>query len=373
MITIKEVKTKKELNKFIQFPLRLYKDNPYFCPTLNMDERQTFNPKINPASEYCEQKLFLAYENRTIVGRIGLIINHSYNQKMGVKQLRFTRFDTIDNFEVTQKLFEQAYTYAKENQLNEIIGPIGFCDLDKQGLLVEGYEELNLFITPYNAPYYLTHLEKLGFTKDADWLEFQVKPKQEALERIIKIADLVEKKYGFHVEKFTTKRGVKPTVEKCFHLINEAYKNLYGVVYLTDRQIRMYIDQFITLVDLEYVYVLRDKNEEVIGFGLLVPSLSKAVKKSNGKLFPLGLFRILHALKHEKVLDMYLIAVKPEYQSLGANAVIMKEAAKSILKNNIEMCETGPELETNNKVQALWKNMEVRQHKRRRCLKKTLD
>lgn len=373
MIIIKKVKSKGDLKKFVKFPIKLYKDNKYYCPTLNIDEMQNFTPKKNPASEYSEQELFLAYDQNKIVGRIGLIINHSYNKKMNVKQLRFTRFDTIDDFNVTKALFDEAIRYAKENNLNEIIGPIGFCDLDKQGLLVEGFEEDNIFITPYNDKYYLDHLERIGFEKDADWLEFQVNPTEEGIERIKRVSEIVQTKYGFYVETFKSKRKIKPVIEECFEVINEAYKNLYGVVILSKKQINMYISQFILLVNLEYVYVLRDKNAQVIGFGLLVPSLFKAVKKSNGRLFPLGFFRILKALKTEKVLDMYLIAVKPEFQSMGGNALIMNEAIKYIKKNNITYCETGPELEENVKVQAQWKCFDVRQHKKRRCLKLKID
>lgn len=373
MVQIKEVKSKKDLKTFVEFPNQLYKDNPYYTPTLAVDELMNFNPKKNAAYEYCETRLFLAYVDGRLAGRICGLINHSYNQKMNYKQIRFTRFDFIDDFEVSQALMNEVIKMAKENGLNQIIGPIGFCDLDKQGMLVEGFEEMNLFITIYNHPYYLTHMERLGFVKDVDWLEFQIKVPEGSFERVERISEVVQKRYNYHLVKFNKKKELKPYIPKVFAVLNEAYKDLYGVVYLTPKQIEMYVNQFILLVQLDYVYIVENKNNEVIGVGLMVPSLGEAIKKSKGRLFPFGWYRILKALKTVKVLDMYLIGVIPEYQGTGVNALIMSEALKRVHKNGIKYAETGPQLEDNFKIQDNFKMFDVRQHRRRRCFVKDID
>lgn len=369
MITIKEVKTRRDLNKFIDFPVKLYKDNPYYVPTLAIDEKMNLNPNKNPAYEYCETKLFLAYRDNKIVGRIGGLINHAYNQKTGLNQIRFTRFDVIDDIEVTKMLFKAVMDWASTRGISEMIGPIGFCDLDKQGLLVEGFEEMNLFITLYNHPYYMKHLEELGFVKDVDWVEYQIFAPDKLDARYERLTNAITKRYNYNLIKVKTKKEALRYVHDAFGLVNDAFEKLYGVVPLTQRQIDMYVNQFVMLVNLEYLYLVTNKDDELIGFGLLVPSLAEAAKKSKGKLFPFGWARILRATKKHDVLDMYLIAVKPEYQGLGVNALIMNEGIKDAIKNGVKYCETGPELETNSQVQDLWKGFETRQHRRRRCYK----
>lgn len=373
MVQIKEVKTKKDLKTFVEFPNKLYKDNAYYSPTLTVDELMNFNPKKNAAYEYCETKLFLAYVDGRLAGRIGGLINHSYNQKKNVKQIRFTRFDFIDDFEVSKALMDEVIKMAKEYGLNQIIGPIGFCDLDKQGMLVEGFEEKNLFITIYNHPYYLTHMNQLGFVKDVDWLEFQITPPSESFERLDRIGEAVKKRYNYHMVKFNNKKELKPYISKVFSVLNEAYKDLYGVVYLTPKQVDMYVQQFILLVQLDYLYIVENNDNEVIGVGIMIPSLTDAVKKSKGRIFPFGWYRILKALKKVDVLDMYLIGVLPEYQGTGVNALIMSEAIKVVINKGITLAETGPQLEHNFKIQDNFKMFDIRQHRRRRCFTKNIE
>ena len=371
MITVKEVKTRRDLKKFIDCPVKLYKDNPYFCPTLAIDEMMNLDPKKNPAYEYCETRLFLAYRDGEIVGRIGGLINHAYNEKIGKKQIRFTRFDVIDDIEVTKALFDEVIKWAKSRDIHEMIGPIGFCDLDKQGLLVDGFEEQNLFITLYNHPYYMKHLEQLGFVKDVDWVEYQIFAPEKINERFERLAEAIKKRYGYKIINLKSKRQAKKHIYEAFEIVNEAFSHLYGVVPLTREQMEIYVKQFTMLVNLDYLYLVTNKNDELIGFGLMAPSFAEATRKSKGKLFPLGWYRILRSIKKHDVLEMYLIAVKPEYQGLGVNALILYEGIKTALKNNVKICETGPELETNTKVQDLWKGFKTRQHRRRRCYKLT--
>ena len=355
------------------FPNKLYKDNEYYVPAFFGDELNNLNPKKNPSYEYCETKLFLAYKDGKIVGRICALINHAYNAKKNVKQMRFCRFDVIDDFEVTKMLFAEVVKWAKERGLNQIIGPIGFNDLDKQGLLIDGFNEYSNTITLYNHPYYMTHLEKLGFVKDVDWVEYQVFAPEKIDERLLNITETIKNRYGYRVVKFKKRKEIRPYINKAFEIVNEAFAHLYGVVPITQKQIKLAVDQFVTLVNLDYLYVVENKHGEMVGFGIMVPSLNAATKKSNGRLFPLGIFRALRALKKHKVLDMYLVAVRPAYQNLGVNALILVEGMKTAIKNGVEYAETGPELETNTEVQALWKYFKTRQHRRRRCYKLDLD
>lgn len=372
MVVVKEVLTKKDLKKFINFPVELYKDSPYYVPALYIEEMENFNPKKNPAYEFCETKLFLAYKDGEIVGRIAGLISHAYNKKVDKKLMRFTRFDFIDDFEVSKALMDAVKKWADEREMEAIIGPIGFTDIDKQGMLVEGFAENDLSITLYNYDYYPTHMDKLGFRKDVDWVEFQIFPPEKLDPRIERIAQLVQKRYGFQRLHFKKNKELYPYAVEAFKVINEAFAKLYGTVPLTEAIIQKSINDYISKVNLDYVIVIANKNKEIIGFGLLVPSLAEALKKSKGRLLPLGIFRLIKALKTHKILEMYFIAVKPEYQNMGVNALIMAEAVKAAIKNGVEIAETGPELETN-QVTEQWKGFPHRQHRRRRCYIKNLS
>ncbi len=367
MIQIKEVVTKRDLKKFIQFPINLYKDNPYYVPSMFIDEINLFNKKKNPAYAFSETKLFLAYKDGKIVGRIAGLINHAYIEKVNKPLMRFTRFDVIDDIEVTKALIGAVEAWAKENNLKYLMGPIGFTDIDKQGMLVEGFEELNMTLTIYNHPYYNKHLETLGFKKDADWVEYQVKLPEELDSRIKRISEVVEKRYGFKRIDIKKRKELYHYAPLAFSLINEAYEKLYGTVFLTDAIIDNAVKEYVPLVNLDYVIIIANKKDEVIGFGLSLPSYAEALKKSRGRLLPFGIFRILRALKTNPVLELYLVAVKPEYQNMGVSSLIMAESVKAATKNNIKFAETGPELELNQSVRDLWKSFDARQHKRRRC------
>lgn len=373
MVEIREVITKKDLKKFIQFPNKLYKDNKYFVPSLYSDELGNFNPKKNPAYEFCETRLFLAYKENKIVGRIAGLISHAYNKKVNRTIIRFTRFDVIDDIEVTKLLINKVEEWGKSRGMNEIMGPIGFTDIDQQGMLIEGFEELDLSITLYNHEYYKDHLNQLGFRKDADWVEFQVYIPEQLDSRLSRISDMVKKRYGFYRMEFKNHKELKPYAYKAFEVINEAFHGLYGTVPLTDKIIEKAINEYVPLVNLEFTIVIANKNNEVVGFGLLMPSLAQAFKKSNGRLFPFGIFRMMKALKKVDVLEMYFIAVKPEYQKMGVNAIIMEEAIKMGVKNKIKHAETGPELDDNNNVIDQWKNFPHRQHRRRRSWIKDIN
>ncbi len=372
MITIQEVTTKRDWNIFFNFSINLYKDNPYYVPSLIFDEKWNFNPKKNPAYEYVETICYLAYKDDQVVGRVAGLINHKLNELKQEKNVRFHRYDVVDDVEVSKKLIEAIERWGKAKGMDTLIGPIGFSDLDKQGLLVEGFDQPGLFITLYNHPYYKEHLQQIGFKKDVDWLEYKVYVPAQTDERIERICDIAQKRHGYRLLHFTRKKDVIPYAWEMFRMFNDSFAHLYGFCPLSEGQIEMTIKQFISLVSLEYVLIVVDKQNTVIGFGIMVPSLAEAVKKSNGRLFPLGLLRITRALKNHDVLDMYLIAVKPEYLGRGVNAIIMNESIKRAIANGVVYAETGPELEDNVNVQSLWKSFKTEQHKRRRCFTKSI-
>lgn len=368
MIKIVEVKTRKQLKQFVEFPNKLYKGNKYYCPPMASDELNTFIPEKNPAFDYCESRQFLAYKDNKIVGRIAGIISSTHNERHNTKQIMFSRYDAIDDIEVSRALFNVVKQYGIEKGMTEMIGPHGFCDTDREGMLVDGFEEKNLSITIYNYSYYQDHMLKLGFTKDVDWVEYQLSIPNEIDSRLVKIANRVKDKYGFKVIRFKNNNEIKKYAREGLNLVNEAFNELYAYVPLTEKMIDMYIKQYIPILNKDYLVVIADKNNNVIGFGLMVPSLAEACRKHNGHLFPFGWISFLSALKSKrnKILEMYFIAVKPEYQSTGVNALIIEESLQACFKNGIKFAETGPELELNEKVRSIWKSFDARQHRRRR-------
>lgn len=373
MVKIVEVKSKKEQRLFAKLHARMYADVPQAIPDLISDEISNFNPKKNPAYEYCSVKQFLAYKDGKCVGRIAGIISHAANEKWGTRRIRFSRVDFIDDFEVSEALFQAVEEWGRSEGLTEIHGPIGFCDLDQEGMLVDGFEEEGLFITIYNHSYYMKHLERMGYVKDVDWLEYRITLPTELNPKIERISQAVLDKFRIKLVEPKSRREIKPYIPKVLSLLNVCYSNLYGTVELSPRQIKKYVDQYILVINPEYVKLIVDSNEELIGFGLAVPSLNEAVKKSKGRLFPFGWYRVLRApFAKAQGLDLYLIGVVPNMQNKGLTAVLMNSMSNTAMKNGVHFAETGPELETNHQVQALWKYYEARNHKRRRCYIKAL-
>lgn len=373
-IIIKEVTTKKDLWKWVRFPNKLYRNNKYFVPFLGVDEFGTFSKDQNPAYEFCETKLLLAYRDGEIVGRIAGLINHAYNKKWGKNALRFTRFDFIDDYEVSSRLFGEIEAWGRERGFDEIMGPIGFTDLDHEGMLVEGFEEFNMSITFYNHPYYLDHFERLGLVKDIDWIEFRIQVPTEPDPRIERIANRIIEKNGYQVVIYNDRKTLQKEAYEAFEVIDVAFSKLYGTVPLTPAVVKSMIEQYIPLVELDYICSVKDRDGKIIGFGALIPSIAKALKKSDGKLFPFGIFRLMRALKGKNdTLEMFFVAVEPEYQSQGVPAIIIHALSKNLIKRGVRYCETGPQLETNKDVHSMWGHFEKRQHRRRRCYIKKLD
>lgn len=376
-ITIREVETKKELKKFIRFNYELYKNNPYSVPDLYEDMLNTFSNK-NAAMEFCKAKYFLAYnEKGEIVGRVAGIINEKANKKWERKTVRFGWIDFIDDIEVSKALLDKVEQWGRENGMTEMQGPLGFTDMDAEGMLIEGFEELSTMATIYNYPYYPVHMEKLGFEKDADWIEMRLTvPRETGLpERLKRIAEIVMEKYNLSIKKYTSSKKIaKDYGQDIFKLINEAFSPLFGYSELSQKQIDQYIKMFLPFLDLKLISLITEADGKLIGVGISMPSLSRALQKAKGKLFPFGWFHLLKALKWEKPkdLDLMLVAIKPEYQNKGVNSILFYDLLPIYIEEGYEYVETNVELETNTKVQSQWIYFERRQHKRRRCFKKEL-
>jgi len=371
--TIKKVETKKEARIFTDLPVKLFGHIDAFVPALAMDEMNVFDPKKNPAHEYCDSVRFLAYnEKKEVVGRIGGIINHKYNEAKGTKIVRFTRLDMIDDIEVTKLLLQAVINWGHEQGLNHMIGPIGFTDMDRMGMLIEGFEQLGTFITIWNPPYYKEHLENLGFEKDVDWIETKIQWPTEVPERISRGVEVVKQRYGYKLVKLKSIKELDKYVYDAFDVYNEAFNHLYGFFPVTRAVEDYYIKQMKSLVVLKYLWFVTDANDKVVGFGLMMPSLAMANKKNKGKLFPFGWIRILRAIKKYDVVDFYFIAVDPKHQNHGVLAFMIEDGIKLGIQDGVKFAETGPELEHNRTIQAQWAKFDLEIHKRRRCWKKDI-
>ena len=373
-IEIRKIDTKCGLKKFVKWGIDLYKGNECFVPPLVMDDVNTLDPKNNPAFDFCESIYFMAYDDGKPVGRIAGIINNVVNEKTGKKTLRFGWVDFIDDPRVSEALFRAVEVWGRSKGMEEIVGPLGFSDMDPEGMLVEGFDQEGTMATIYNYPYYPKHLEAMGFEKEADWIEFRMTIPDGIPERYQRISDIIKRKYELSTPKYTSaKKLVKDYGQEIFQLINEAYSELYGYSPLTPRQINRYISMYIPVLRLDNISLIVDKDKKLIGVGIAMPSLSKALIKSRGRLFPFGWIHLLKALRGQNdVVDLLLVAVKPEYQSKGVNSLLFTDLIPCFIKNGYKFAESNPELELNQKVQSQWGYFETRQHKRRRAYRKPL-
>lgn len=375
-IEIRKVGTKRsELRKFVKYGIDLYKGNPYHVPSLVMDDVNTLSPSVNPAFDFCEAQSFMAYRDNKPVGRITGIINHVVNERTGVKSLRFGFLDFEDDPAVSEALFKAVEQWGREKGMTSIVGPMGFTDLDQEGMLVDGFEEVGTMATIYNYPYYPRHMERLGFTKEKDWVEFYVKIPKEIPEKYQRISDIVKSRNDLRVLKFKSRKKVKEQYGVAlFELINEAYDKLYGYSPLTQRQIRYYVDMYLGIINLDLVTVVVDKDDKLVAVGISIQSFSKALQKSRGRIFPFGWIHLLKALRGKSdAVDLLLIAVKPEYQNKGVNALLFTDLIPYYNKCGFIHAESNPELEDNSKVQNQWSYFDTRQHRRRRSFRKDIN
>jgi GNAT superfamily N-acetyltransferase len=375
MIEVKKIiPTKKNLRKFTQFQIDLYRGNGCYVPPLISDDVKTLDPKENPAFDFCEAQCFMAYEDGRPVGRVAAIINNAVNERSGEKSVRFGFLDFEDNPEVSAALMKSVEDWGRERGMTRVIGPLGFTDLDHEGMLVEGFDELSTMATIYNYPYYPEHIERLGYAKDSDWKEFVMDVPDGIPEKMNRVADIVKKRTGLKVKKYTSRKKIKEEYGRAlFELVNEAYDQLYEYSPLTDRQIEYYIDQYLDLLDLDLVTIIVDEEEKLVGVGISMPSMSRALQKAKGKLFPFGWIPLLKGLKgkNDRV-DLLLVAVKPEYQSKGVNALLFQDLIPYYIKRGFKWAESNPEMETNAKVQSQWDYFTHRQHRRRRSYVKNI-
>jgi GNAT superfamily N-acetyltransferase len=372
MVEIVEVKSRSDLKRFVAFPERLYRGHPCYVPKLFGDEMNTLRSDRNPAFEYCEARYWMAFRGGEPAGRIAGIISRRYNETWQKKRARFGWLDFVDDPAVSAALLGAVEDWARSRGLEEVHGPLGFCDLDREGLLIEGFDELDMLITNYNFPYYAAHLDRLGYAKDVDWVEYLVTSPEVLPERLDRIARVALQRSGLHMLETRRKRDLVPYIDEIFAVINDTYKSLYAVVLLSEAQIRYYTKSFFGFLDHAYVKVVLDRNNRVAAFGVSMLSLSRALQKCRGRLFPFGFIHILRALRSGDRLDLLLTAVRPEYQLKGIGAVLINETWKTAVKRGIKYGETGPELESNTKIQAQWEALERRQHRRRRCYLKAV-
>lgn len=378
-IQIKRVETKKDLKRFIEFHYDLYKGNPYDVPNLYSDEVNTLSKNKNAAFDFCEAEYYLALKEGKIVGRVAAIINHKANEKWKKKDVRFGWIDFIDDIEVSRALFEAVEEYGRKKGMNDIVGPLGFTDMDPEGMLTWGFDKLGTMATIYNYEYYPQHMEKLGgWEKDNDYVEYYLVVPEKSPEKYTKIAEMVEKRYNLHVRKLTKKDIFQGGYgKKLFDLINLTYSDLYGFSELTDRQIDQYVKMYFPLADLNLVTVIEDgnKDNQLAGLGITIPSLSHALQKCRrGRLFPFGWWHLLRAIKFHKTdgVDLLLMGFLPEYRSKGANALLFADLIPRYVNYGFKWGETQVEMESNEGVQSQWGPLDPINHKKRRCYRRSL-
>lgn len=373
-IIIKQALNPKDYLAFVKFPFELYKDNPYWVPPLIKDELETIDPNLNPIYKNASARFFLAYKGDKIVGRIAAIINWIEVKEIKKKKVRFGWFDFIDDKKVSQMLLEQVVAFGKENHLQFIEGPVGFSNLDKAGLLIEGFEEQNTMITLYNKPYYSKHLESLGYAIAAKWVEYEIKilDFESSPEKVKRFSKLIMDRYKLTLLNFKSRKEIIPYVDEMFSLLDKTYNQLQTYVPIQDYQIENYKKRFLKFVNPDYIKCIVDQNGKLICFSITMPSFTRALKKINGKLTLFNAYHLIKAMRYNQRASFYLIGVHPDYQNKGITAIIFNEMQKLFNKQNITTVETNPELEENTAIQKLWKNYEHRLHKRRATYTKTI-
>jgi len=372
-VQIKEVGSRKDLKSFIRFPNNLYRDNRYYVPPLFFDEMNTLRSDKNPAFDHCDEKYWLALSNGRVVGRVAGILNRLHIEKWNQPYVRFGWFDFVDDPAVSEALLNTVESWARKMGMTAVHGPLGFTDLDREGMLVEGFEEVGTLATNYNHSYYPCHMEKMGYCKDIDWLEFEISLPEELNPAVARIAATALRQNKLRLLEPRSKKDLLPYAKELFQLLSDEYNNLYGVVPLTRKQVDVYVKQYFGFVIPKFVPVVVDENNRMVAFGITMPSVSRALQSAKGRLLPFGFIGLLRAMKKNDRADLYLVAVKSEYQGRAVNAILMNRVHEVFHEFGIKKVESNPELETNQNVQSQWKFYEKRQHKRRRCFIKHLD
>lgn len=373
MITLHEAKTKQDLKRFVTFPFSLYKNNKYWVPPIINDELESFNKNKNPVFKDAEAWFFLAFDGDKLVGRVAAILNHLEVNQQKVKKMRFGWFDFIDDPSVSKALLDKVAEIGNQHNLEYMEGPVGFSNLDKVGVLVEGFDHIGTMITWYNHPYYKDHYENLGFVKEKEYMENKFPAKNADPKLFSKLNDLVKRRYGLKEVNFTKTKEVMPMADEMFDLFNETYASLSSFVPITEIQKAYFKKKYISFINPEYIKFIKDKDDKLIAFAIVMPSFSEALQKANGKLFPFGLYHLLKAKKNSKDVIFYLVGIHPEYQNKGVTAVIFNEYYKTFTEKDIDMCYRTPELEENLAIKQMWKHFDPVIYKRRRTYRKALN
>ncbi len=372
-IQIVEVLNQSQRKKFVNLPYQLYKNNEFWVPPLKADELSSITPDKNPAFDFCKAKFWLAYQNGKIVGRIGAIVNDLWIEKIGEKIGRITRIEFVDNFEVVKELLVTAEMWLKEHGMVGVMGPLGFSNLDHSGILIEGHDRIPCMASDYHFDYYKGHIEKMGYTKERDWLEFRITFPDALPEKAVKVSGMIKKRYNLKTLSFNSRSELEPYREMIFKVFNDAFVGLFGTFRLPDRLVKFYINKFFPSINPRYVKVMLDKEDQLAGFVVALPSLSKALQKAKGKLLPFGWWHLKNALENPKEMDLMLTGVKPELQKMGGVSLLMNELWQTANADGIKYVETTGMLEDNFVAIQLWKSFDHIQHKRKRCFKKMFN
>ena len=375
-IEIKEVRTRRELRRFVNFPELLYKDNPYYVPPLVFDQMDTLDQKKGAAQEFCDSKLYLAYKDGKLAGRVAAIVNHLANKQWDHKEVRFGWYDFIDDPEVAKALMDKVEEFGRQYGMESVVGPLGFTDFDPEGLLVEGFDRLSTMALIYNHPYYVEYIENMGFTKDADWIEFKIYMPEKLPERIDRLCTLIQERNNVHLRQITRKIIKEEDYgHKIFKAINECYKNLYNFTVLPDHMADKYLDFYLSILDLRFISVVENEKNELVAFGITMPSIVRALQKCRGKLFPFGWWYVLKSLfwRRREGVEMLLVGVLPEYQNTGINSLVQADMFRKYTQFGVKWAETNAILETNTKNQGQFKDYNPECKKRRRSYIKKLE
>lgn len=374
-IEIKKVLTRKQLRDFVNFPEKLYKDNPYYIPPLVFDQLDTLDQEKGAAQEFCKSALYLAYKDGEAVGRIAAIVNFKANEQWNHKEVRFGWFDFVDDPEVSGALMEKVYEFGREYGMESVVGPLGFTDFDPEGMLIQGFDKEGTMALIYNHPYYNDHMARMGFEKDTDWIEYRVFIPEQLPDRLMRVSSIIKQRCNVHMRPLTRKiiREEKYG-EKVFRLINECYKDLYNFTVLPDEMAKKYLDFYLSILDLRYLSMVENEKNELVAFGVTMPSISQALKKCRGKLFPFGWWHLAKSMffKHEEGVEMLLVGVRPDYQNSGINSLLFADLFAKFKKWGVKWAETNAVLEDNLKNQGQWKDFDHECAKRRRSYIKKL-
>lgn len=375
-VEIKEVQSRRELREFVNFPEKLYRHNPYYVPPLEFDQMDTLDQKKGAAQEFCDSKLYLAYKDGKLAGRVAAIVNRLANKQWNHKEVRFGWYDFIDDREVSKALMDKVEEFGRKYGMESVVGPLGFTDFDPEGLLIEGFDQLSTMALIYNYPYYVDHIEEMGFQKDADWIEYKVEVPKALPERVARMANIIEQRANVHVTPLTRKLiKEKDYAHKIFKIINECYKNLYNFTVLPEKMADKYIGFYLKVLDLNYVSLVENDKDEIVAFGITMPSIVRALQRSRGKLFPFGWWYLAKSLffKREEGVEMLLVGVNPEYRNSGVNTLVQLDMFKKYTEAGVKWAETNAILETNIKNQGQFKEFDRECKKRRRSYIKPLD